>query len=221
MLLSNYVICILILIAIEGSIRKWYKKNGNNYEKDKTAHTSFSITRGCVLILSLYLTIMTLFVGIKLDKDVPEQGTSIYIYPDNDEKYNYFSSDFIDNYVGDLSEITEETYFDKVNISVQKKNISLGLYLKNVLCAPFGVNYNDFYKIESEYIANTGLITLTEVAEVSGNVISFSEIKIRMNSTSGVINNGDFVQATIVYDKGSVEEGVIEKYVLIGGEYYE
>lgn len=218
MLLNNYLVFIIFLIIIDIVIKKWYTKNGENYKKDKATHASFSIARGCIFALGIYLTIMTIFVEIQLEKDVPSQGTSVYIYPDDEDKYNYFSSDLTSKYVGDPSEITEETYFDKINIDVQQKEISLGDFLKGALLAPFHINYDDFYLINEKYIANTGSVILDGNAIVQGDILSISGIKLRVNDSTEFIKDGDIVQAILIYDKEAVDDDIIEKYILVGGE---
>ena len=218
MLLSNYTFSVFALALIEILVRKWYRKNGGDYKKDKIEHITLSTVRGCVLLLFLYLSVISLYLGQKLSADIPKQGTTMYVYPDDDMKYNYFSSSFTDKYVGDPSEITEDTYFDKINLEISSRDLNLLDYLKNVIKAPFGLDYADFYEIRVEYVDNTGVFFIEEEAEVSEDTFRVGDIELRKNSYSNFLNNGDFVQAVLIYDLDSVNEGVIEKYVLAGGE---
>lgn len=221
MLLSNYLIITALLIILDVIVQKWYKKDGQDYKKDKRALTPFSITRGCIYVAILYISAMSWFLGHKLDTDIPEQGTTVYVYPDEDMKYNYFTSDFINDFIGNPSEITEETYFDKIKIAVSRKTMNVVSYLKNVIIAPFNIDYYDFFTIEATYVQSTGACPISGVATVEENKITVEDTVLQLNDYTRGINTGDYVEGIVIFDNESVNEGVITKYIIVEENYNE
>lgn len=220
MLINKFFITITLLIFISIGVRHWFNLNGTNYKKDKKSHATLSILRGCVFVLVLYVTITTVCLESKLKADVPTQGTLMYVFPDA-EKYNYVSTTFTESFLGDLSSITEENYYDKVNIMVKRKNIIYLDYLKGIFGLPFGLKYESFFDIEVEHVCDTGQALLNGIIEKEGDIISVNGIRFKDTKYNKLLHDGDVLQALLVYDESSVCDGVITKFVLAGGEIDE
>lgn len=220
MMLSNYVQLVIILIIIEIMLQIWFRRNGVHYKKDRKKLAPFSYARGFILIFMFYSTLITFHVEQTLVRDVPTGGAFMYVYPD-EEKCNTFSSSFTDAYLGKDCDLTEENYYDKVAISVETKRVSFSTYLRVLVSAPFGIDYADFYVIDVAYKEDTGQILLDSPVTVSANTIIIGDTKLSLEKYKNVISDGDYVQGLLVYDKASAGDGIISRYVLVGGEVDE
>ena len=193
--------------------------NNNTIKLKGTGMFALAVARTLAIIIIAYTSILnfSLYKGLIQYTDVTE--ITFYKYPDQDKVNPDYA--IIMEYTGKHADVTTDNYYDKVHVIVDVKEMTYLDYLKTILMLPFKLDLDSVLDVFAEEVSDTAIIHVEGYVDYDEQY-SVIQGKVFSNDTFfKPENDGNYFAGTICAERSSIESGVITKYFMEKGEFYD